>query len=605
MKLQKSTAFFVKVLVIVALFGWLSTVASAQEEPPEPVARLIISDTNVEAIPTVGLRIYGRDEQGNPIDFNQRGVTVQSGDVPVGPVTIQGEEEVGTFTIFLIDIPTGVANQLGSVQEIIQTFASPGVMKEQVDYVAVYQVGLDGPVQLLEPVPFHNSVRNLFVTPLTPETGATALVDSTVEMLERAAEIQPKEGVATSIVLITDGTDSISTDNAPEDVAQVAAGLGIPVHTLWLLNDDLGNFSQDVGQEYLAELAANSGGIAALLLNREDWPLIWNRIGAFRTQTRLAYTAAALEPGEATVVVSLADEPTIQAETAVTIPDNIPSIVIDLPADARTLSMPSLERPLTLRFNTTLQWLDGVERTLEAAQFAVNGETVADIPVGEVNNFTVTTDQLQYGNNVVEVVVMDEQGIVARSPELILSIEEGAQSIPTELATRGGNISVTRTILISVVILGFAVTVWVFALRNGWLRSAGTLIPRGRRGALAREPQVVISDENVSYSVNTQPLAFLDVVNTKSPVSGSLPLRSLTVKIGRSPSQSDITFDQDITVSRVHATLRLEGNHYRIYDEQSTSGTWVNDRQVPEYGTQLQSGDEIHLGEVVLRFRQQ
>ena len=48
----------------------------------------------------------------------------------------------------------------------------------------------------------------------------------------------------------------------------------------------------------------------------------------------------------------------------------------------------------------------------------------------------------------------------------------------------------------------------------------------------------------------------------------------------------------------------LEGNHYRIFDELSTSGTWVNEQQVPEYGIQLLDGDEIHLGAVHLRYRQ-
>jgi pSer/pThr/pTyr-binding forkhead associated (FHA) protein len=48
----------------------------------------------------------------------------------------------------------------------------------------------------------------------------------------------------------------------------------------------------------------------------------------------------------------------------------------------------------------------------------------------------------------------------------------------------------------------------------------------------------------------------------------------------------------------------LEGNRYRLYDAGSTSGTWVNEQQVPEYGIQLRDGDEIFLGQVHLRFRQ-
>ena len=605
MKLQKFPSFFIKISAIFVLLSWAQSSVVAQDEAPEiPVAKLTISDTNVEAIPTVGLRLYGRDEQGNPIDFSQRTLSIQSNGTPVGPVSIQGEDEVGTLTVFLIDIPTGVANQLTAVQEAIQAYASPGGMKEQVDYVAVFQVGESGPQQLLEPVQFHNSVSNLFATPLTPETGSTALIDSTVDMLSQIESLKSEAGMAASIVLLTDGTDSISVRNEAEDVAVLAAELGVPLHTLWLLNDDLGEFSHGAGQEYLAELAADSGGIAALLSNSSEYSLIWDRIAGFRSHTRVVYSAAALTPGDALISVSLADDPTIQTETAVSIPNNIPTIELILAAESRTLSVPNLERPLTLQFNTTLQWLDGVERTLEAAQLVVNGETVADVPVKDITKFAATTDKFQFGNNAVEVVILDDQGILARSPELILTVNEGSRSIPQDLSAGLSSSSNLTTILISVVILGFAAAVWIFALRNGWLKRFISLLPQGRRPASSREPQVVISDEGASYSVTTQPIAFLEVVTTKSTVDKEFPLRDLTIKIGRSPSQTDISFDQDITVSRVHAIMRLEGSHYRLYDEGSTSGTWINERQVPDYGTQLQDGDEIHLGEVILRFKQ-
>jgi pSer/pThr/pTyr-binding forkhead associated (FHA) protein len=50
--------------------------------------------------------------------------------------------------------------------------------------------------------------------------------------------------------------------------------------------------------------------------------------------------------------------------------------------------------------------------------------------------------------------------------------------------------------------------------------------------------------------------------------------------------------------------MRLEGSRYRIYDAGSTSGTYVNDQPLPEYGKELLDGDEIQLGAVRLRYRQ-
>ncbi|MEM9775903.1 MAG: FHA domain-containing protein, partial [Chloroflexota bacterium] len=70
-------------------------------------------------------------------------------------------------------------------------------------------------------------------------------------------------------------------------------------------------------------------------------------------------------------------------------------------------------------------------------------------------------------------------------------------------------------------------------------------------------------------------------------------------------SKSDIAFTNEQTVSRVHATLAREGNTYRLYDEQSTSGTFLNGQRLPEYGALLNDGDEVQMGALVLRFRRE
>jgi pSer/pThr/pTyr-binding forkhead associated (FHA) protein len=94
-------------------------------------------------------------------------------------------------------------------------------------------------------------------------------------------------------------------------------------------------------------------------------------------------------------------------------------------------------------------------------------------------------------------------------------------------------------------------------------------------------------------------------VETMTEMPSHIPLRSEEVRLGRSPALSDVAFEQDITVSRLHASILWDGHSYRIYDDDSTSGTWVNDQEVPDYGAQLFDGDDIFLGKVRLRFRQQ
>jgi len=98
--------------------------------------------------------------------------------------------------------------------------------------------------------------------------------------------------------------------------------------------------------------------------------------------------------------------------------------------------------------------------------------------------------------------------------------------------------------------------------------------------------------------------SYLEIIHsvTRMP-STVIPLSAVEHRIGRNPTQADIAFENDITVSRLHASIILEGNDYRIYDEGSTSGTWLNGQPIPQYGSQLIDGDELQLGDVLVIYR--
>jgi hypothetical protein len=62
--------------------------------------------------------------------------------------------------------------------------------------------------------------------------------------------------------------------------------------------------------------------------------------------------------------------------------------------------------------------------------------------------------------------------------------------------------------------------------------------------------------------------------------------------LGRS-IENDISLD-DITVSRHHALVEREGRSYRVRDNGSLNGTYVNGQRITEL--QLQHGDEVLVG---------
>ncbi|GEM_PF-3366813 len=76
-------------------------------------------------------------------------------------------------------------------------------------------------------------------------------------------------------------------------------------------------------------------------------------------------------------------------------------------------------------------------------------------------------------------------------------------------------------------------------------------------------------------------------------------VRRKKTSIGRIPS-NDI-YLPDLKISRNHAQLIYDGKNYRLVDNMSLNGTYVNGTRIDE--VQLADGDEIKMGSWVLHFR--
>lgn len=75
-------------------------------------------------------------------------------------------------------------------------------------------------------------------------------------------------------------------------------------------------------------------------------------------------------------------------------------------------------------------------------------------------------------------------------------------------------------------------------------------------------------------------------------------MAKLPFTVGRG-SGCDLVLDH-AQVSRLHATFHLTPSGIEMVDAGSNNGTWVNGQRVQR--TPLASGDELRMGECVLRF---
>jgi len=599
---------------ILALLLLAAGMAQAQEQPS---SRLFITDGNTSRMPVVTLRAYGLAGDGRPLDLAEADLVIFHNGEPVSEaaIVVRGAEEVGTLTVFLIDATAGVADQLPTIQQAIEQFASATYMKEQIDLIAIYRVGDTGAELLLETTGFYNSVRNFFSSPLDAQDAPTALIDSTVGLLNDVQGMAPEPAMVASIVIFSDGTDAVSTEYEAGEVAPRAAELGVPVHTVWLQNEELSAGPQEAGRAYLEEVAAGSRGVAARLSQPETMTTIFERIAELRSQQLVHYRLENPTGGAVPVTLGLADEAGSQAETTITISANAPTVTLKIPPESRTISLPDLEEPVRLTLAAQVGWLDGVERTVETAALFVNGQQVADVPPGDVEQFQAEIPNFFYGANNVHMAITDEQGMLARSPDVVLTVAEGERAIPEAVQPPGLNLAGAAPICLGAILvlalLGFG---GFFAYRSGRLPSFLDRARRRRRrsvdvareGATSQEGYIERGFAPAQEEAGTVPGGFapgyLEVVEAATPMPAHIRLRDDETRLGRSPTLADVAFEQDPTVSRLHATIIWDGQVFRVYDDESTSGTWVNDQEVGQYGVQLFDGDDIFLGKVQLRF---
>lgn len=108
---------------------------------------------------------------------------------------------------------------------------------------------------------------------------------------------------------------------------------------------------------------------------------------------------------------------------------------------------------------------------------------------------------------------------------------------------------------------------------------------------------------SVQPTANMAPASLLNDATlriVKGPQVGNVfRLTAQELTIGRSP-RCDI-FLNDMTVSRTHATLKREVGGYRIVDDDSFNGLWVNNLNVKD--ALLQDGDVVQIGTFCLVYQ--
>ncbi len=120
------------------------------------------------------------------------------------------------------------------------------------------------------------------------------------------------------------------------------------------------------------------------------------------------------------------------------------------------------------------------------------------------------------------------------------------------------------------------------------------------QGSTQRFAPLSLGDEAIAAPAKQKTNGVLHVV--RGPQTGvAFKLGEKKLSIGRSPN-CDI-FLNDMTVSRIHASVEPKGCAWEITDENSFNGVWVNNNSVDSY--LLVDGDVVQIGAFCLVYKEE
>ena len=343
--------------------------------------------------------------------------------------------------------------------------------------------------------------------------------------------------------------------------------------------------------------------------------LIWQRQG---NQAQIRYRSLQTESGRFPITVNIG---TLTASTELVLEILPPHIELALPTTAvqrqgNAPDSPLVElEPATLEIPVQLTWPDGLPREVTAVSLFVDGQTqpqlnvpqpdeagrlrlnwnVQSVDTGAYRLWAELSDVLGYTVDTETVVltitaVRPDPPTPTPAPTATPSPVEQITAVTTAVAT---SLSRNEWLLL---LAGLSVIGLLLLLIRWWRRRPPKVEPHPHSTNPAAEANDTLDEIDESL------VASLHLVEDAPGNQTEIVLDNDNLTLGRDHEVAQIVFG-DSSVSRLHARIRKRNGRYWLYDEGSASGTFLNHDRLGLSPRQLQDGDEIRLGRLLLRFQ--
>ncbi len=616
-------------LVLLALCLLLIALpVSAQE-----TAFLTLFDINTEDFPTIVARLRAYDAAGEFIHgLSASQVQILEDGRPLAIESIRAQAPGAQF---VVAINTGPSF---AIKDNRSTTRFEYVQQALSGWIAALPPESNDDLSLVTNDGFEGLHYNRGVAWLSRLREYTPDFDTTVpglEVLVRAIAIATdpaaQEGMGRGILLITPVPNQASLAALPSLVS-LAQQNQVRI-SIWVVASRA--YTDSAAVEQLTAFATQTGGSVFFFSGAEELPSVDQYIEPLRYAYTLRYQSRITTGGEHQIVARLASEPeAASAPLAITLEVQPPNPIFVSPPlkierqEGESGEFSPQQSPLEL----IIEFPDGHQRTLARTTLYVDGEPVAENTAPPFDRFNWDVSKyLENGEYRIRVEAVDDLGLTGST------IEHRVQILVQRAPIRITNI--LRENIPAAIGVGTAI---LLSLGLFLLIASGKLQPRAtgpltsqrkapsngetttvRPPARTPSPSAVTTipqraGQRISRWVGrfsrlrppadpgTQVAAFLEPLpteNGKPNKSDVIQLWQREMTIGSDPQRAAILL-KDPSVDEIHARIvHQEDGQIRLYDADSTAGTWLNFQPLPPAGAPLAHGDILHIGKIGLRFK--
>ena len=632
-------------IVITILFLNGSPLLAQPALPP----KLRITHVDVSRFPEVEVYVVGDHLPGDLVTLPA--ALAEDG----APVEVQGDgmEAMGVQLALVLDAGGNIAKAgaTGEPQYVEAGRAARRLVQQELlsadyDWLTTIAFNENNEIAALRPwSQDHQAAADSLYTYQPVATGTTPLFDLLRFALKLFEDPVLPSGQERAIVVFSDGIDVTSTTDL-SDALNLAAQLNIRVYPVMV--------GQEVAEQRqnLEKLSTITDGQYFHLSSIENLDPLWQRLAAGGQQRRLSYRSQQAKPSDVTVELTLPDGRTIAATSPIPGAQLRPvtvEAVLALEGDKILKYADAYDTPLEqlapaeLGIGASFQWEDGYPRQLQKMEYQVGELTETNNGPNFDEPYLFPIRTFDNGTYTVRVRAFDELGMVGESTPQNFTIEVIRPPAPTPTPDQTLVAEATNAVLlaaksteeaiavltreaeqakalqaseaqvvevqtqvqqmtwatigsVALAVIAFAYAIYILSSRDR--RRQATQVITGTVAAVTepfrRQRGVVNESQAKLVLVN-------DGGSTGMPAT--IPIQRGGVRIGRDPSVVNVPL-ADRRVSKLHCRIVEDGatGAFRLLDEGSTSGTYVNDQEVNINGHLLQNNDLISIGPLLYRF---